>query len=115
MIMEIYILVLVFIINQSHSSNNYNNINSNNDNFTVFDCAMFINPIIQQRDICFINASSLYSTFTNSVNDDPIVPTIDLCVSFNGEYEFILPFLIHHLSIGIQHIIIYNNDILVEW
>lgn len=64
------------------------------------NCSAFMQPIRAKRDKC------LQSSGTTEV---------DICVYFASDYEFIVPFLAHHLSLGAKHIIIYNNDEKVAW
>ena len=40
---------------------------------------------------------------------------VDVCVYFASDYHFMMPFLIHHLSLGFSRIWIYNNDEKVAW
>jgi hypothetical protein len=63
------------------------------------DCAAFIAPIRQRRSSCVSNHTE----------------QVDLCVYFASDYQFVVPFLVHHLSIGVSHIFIYNNDEKVAW
>ena len=84
-----------------------------------FDCDSFLRPILTRRDACLSGSNHHHHHHhhdTSSHTEASIIGTIvDVCVTFNSEYEFILPFLVHHLSMGVNHIVIYNNDIYVEW
>lgn len=64
------------------------------------DCAALLQPIHQRRQPCL-------SKHNHS--------TVDVCVYFASDYEFMIPFLVHHLSLGVSHIIIYNNDEKIAW
>ena len=64
------------------------------------NCSAFMKPIKEKRDACLKSSG---------------VHEIDLCVYFASDYEFVVPFLAHHLSLGAKHIIIYNNDDKVAW
>lgn len=64
------------------------------------DCTALLQPIHQRRQPCL-------SKHNQSI--------VDVCVYFASDYEFMIPFLVHHLSLGVSHIIIYNNDEKVAW
>lgn len=59
-----------------------------------FDCETLLRPIRAKRAIC-------------QKESDHVV---DICSVFSYDYEYLMPFLIHHLSIGFNKIRIYNND-----
>lgn len=63
------------------------------------NCPALIAPIKAKRDACHRNATD----------------EVDLCVYFASDYRFVVPFLIHHLSLGVTNIFIYNNDEKVAW
>lgn len=64
------------------------------------NCSAFLKPIKEKRNHCLSSSGST---------------EVDVCVYFASDYEFIVPFLIHHLSLGARHILIYNNDDKVAW
>jgi len=83
-----------------------------------FDCDSFLSPILTRRDACLYGPNHHHhhhDTAASQSAASTIGTIVDLCVAFSSEYEFILPFLVHHLSMGVNHIVIYNNDIYVEW
>ena len=63
------------------------------------DCGALVNPIKEKRSHCQKKSSD----------------EADICVYFASDYHFMVPFLVHHLSIGFNHIWIYNNDEKVAW
>ena len=63
------------------------------------DCAALVNPIKEKRSTCARKSAD----------------EVDICVYFASDYHFVVPFLIHHLSIGFSRIWIYNNDEKVAW
>lgn len=64
------------------------------------DCEAFLQPIRQRRDQCLESSGDT---------------EVDICVYFASDYEFVVPFLAHHLSLGAKHIFVYNNDEKVAW
>jgi hypothetical protein len=64
------------------------------------DCASFLQPIKQRRQQCLDTSGET---------------EVDVCVYFASDYEFVVPFLVHHLGLGAKHIFIYNNDENVGW
>jgi hypothetical protein len=64
------------------------------------DCAAFLQPIKTRRDSCLASSAET---------------EVDVCVYFASDYEFVVPFLAHHLSLGAKHIFVYNNDENVAW
>jgi hypothetical protein len=63
------------------------------------DCKAFLQPIHARRQPCL----------------DAHKAEVDVCVYFASDYEFLIPFLVHHLALGAGHIFIYNNDDKVAW
>lgn len=63
------------------------------------DCEVLMKPIREKRGQC-LNSST---------------HEVDICVYFASDYNFVVPFLIHHLSLGFSNIWIYNNDEKVTW
>ena len=68
------------------------------------DCAAFLQPIQEKRLNCLNNATAN--------NNNHIV---DICVYFASDYNYLIPFLAHHLALGAHRIFIYNNDEKVQW
>lgn len=64
------------------------------------NCQEFMKPILERRDSCTKNN---------------ITEEVDICVYFASDYEFVVPFLVHHLALGARNIFIYNNDEKVAW
>jgi hypothetical protein len=64
------------------------------------NCQSFLAPIKARRQSCL---------------DSSGTTELDICVYFASDYEFIIPFLVHHLSVGAKNIYIYNNDDKVAW
>jgi hypothetical protein len=62
-------------------------------------CEAFLAPILSRQQSCMLNAKN----------------TVDVCVNFVTDVEFLLPFIIHHLALGAHKIFIYNNDAQLEW
>jgi hypothetical protein len=65
----------------------------------VIDCNSIIDVIKEKQEKCSLNSSA----------------EVDLCVYFASDYNFVIPFLIHHLSLGFSKIYMYNNDEKVAW
>ena len=66
---------------------------------TSINCENFLKPILEKRSRC-LNSSS---------------HSVDICVYFASDYNYVIPFLIHHLSLGFEKIWLYNNDDKVAW
>jgi hypothetical protein len=66
----------------------------------TINCEAFMQPIRERRQKCLDTSGET---------------ELDICVYFASDYEFIVPFLAHHLSLGAKHIFIYNNDENVAW
>lgn len=64
------------------------------------NCESFLQPIKARREKCLSSSEGT---------------EVDICVYFASDYEFVVPFLAHHLSLGARHIFIYNNDERVAW
>lgn len=64
------------------------------------NCEAFLQPIRERRQMCLHSSGDT---------------ELDICVYFASDYEFIIPFLVHHLSLGAKRIFIYNNDENVAW
>ena len=64
------------------------------------DCKAFLEPIKARRDQCLQSSGDT---------------EVDICVYFASDYEFVVPFLAHHLSLGAKHIFVYNNDEKEAW
>lgn len=64
------------------------------------DCEEFMQPIRERRSRCRAKTEDVEA---------------DVCVYFASDYDFIVPFLVHHLALGFSHIIIFNNDDRVGW
>jgi hypothetical protein len=65
------------------------------------DCEAFLEPIQARRESCLAAHNG--------------TAEVDICVYFASDYEFLVPFLVHHLALGARHIFIYNNDDKVRW
>lgn len=63
------------------------------------NCSAFLQPIMERRESCTRNEKT----------------EVDVCVYFASDYEFVMPFLVHHLALGAKNIFIYNNDEKVAW
>jgi hypothetical protein len=73
---------------------------SSHDSLKSFDCEKLLNPIRKRREIC---SQETYSHI------------VDICTIFSYDYEYMMPFLLHHLNIGVSKIRIYNNDEKISW
>lgn len=68
-------------------------------NYHTFDCGQLLDPILENRTRCFEES-----------------PTqVDICVVFATDYHYVIPFLVHYLSLGVHRIHLYNNDQLLSW
>lgn len=65
----------------------------------LVDCETLMKPIREKRQTC-----------QSAVEDQ-----VDICVYFASDYNFVIPFLVHHLSLGVNRIWMYNNDEKVPW
>ena len=65
----------------------------------TFDCEDIVAPIRKKRDAC------------RKLSED----SVNTCTYFASDYKFIVPFLVHHLSLGVDRMYIYNNDANVAW
>lgn len=63
------------------------------------DCQAFMKPILERHQRCVRNSSHV----------------VDICVYFAADYNYVIPFIAHHLALGFSKIIIYNNDEKVQW
>lgn len=103
---QFIIILLLFYLNlpnitMNKTTSSFNNINSILDEMQLqVNCDAFMEPIRNRRQSCL-------SKYNQSA--------VDICVYFASDYEFMIPFLVHHLSLGANHIIIYNNDEKVAW
>lgn len=70
---------------------------------TSVDCTAFLQPINERRNQCLRNTTSQGGHI------------VDLCVYFASDYNYIVPFLAHHLALGVHKIFIYNNDEKTPW
>jgi hypothetical protein len=91
-------------VTSSHMGHHHNSTNvhghSKKDKFhDGIDCPAFLAPIKSKRNACLANATE----------------EVDMCVYFASDYNYILPFLIHYLSLGFSNIWIYNNDDHAAW
>mmetsp|Transcript_1340 Transcript_1340/g.2173 ORF Transcript_1340/g.2173 Transcript_1340/m.2173 type:complete len:389 (+) Transcript_1340:54-1220(+) len=66
----------------------------------AIDCPAFLQPIMKRRNSCLASHNGT---------------EVDVCVYFASDYEFLIPFLVHHLSLGASHIFVYNNDDKIAW
>ena len=66
----------------------------------AIDCEAFMAPIRDKRANCLRRSNTT---------------EVDICTYFASDYEFIVPFLVHHLMLGVSHVFIYNNDERISW
>lgn len=64
------------------------------------DCDTFLRPIREKRNTC------------KAATPDH---EVDVCLYFSSDYEFLMPFIVHYLGLGVSHIWIYNNDKVATW
>lgn len=64
------------------------------DHAPVFNCSKIIDPLLAKRKACAMQSST----------------HVDICTVFAEDYHFLIPFVLHHLSLGFHQIHIYNND-----
>ena len=64
-----------------------------------FECDTFLAPLLKSQEFCRSQSEHV----------------VDACVVFSYDYEYVMPFLLHHLNIGFRKIRIYNNDGAVSW
>lgn len=64
-----------------------------------------------------IDCDGLVRTISDSRNEcvNTAEHTVDLCLYFAQDYEYLIPNLVHHLGLGFSHIRIYNNDEVEHW
>jgi hypothetical protein len=96
-ILALYLLI-VSLGQKSHSANNFTASHQKNHHLKI-NCPAFLEPILQKRNKCISSATE----------------QVDAIVYFASDYNYILPFIIHHLSLGFGKIWIYNNDDKVAW
>eukprot|EP01033_Poteriospumella_lacustris_P014988 gene14988-10723_t len=60
----------------------------------VFNCSKILDPLLAKRKACAQQSST----------------HVDICTVFAEDYHFLIPFVLHHLSLGFHQIHIYNND-----
>lgn len=64
-----------------------------------FDCHRLLQPIFENRTSCQQQSKT----------------EIDVCAAFASDYHYIIPFLVHYLSLGVNRIHVYNNDNALSW
>jgi hypothetical protein len=74
---------------------------TNDAQLEIFNrCDLFLAPIIKRHDSCMRATSNT---------------TVDVCLSFSTDVEFLIPFIVHYLGLGAYRVIIYNNDPNFAW
>jgi hypothetical protein len=74
---------------------------TNDAQLDIFDrCGLFLAPIIKRHLSCMKTTSNT---------------TVDVCLSFSTDVEFLIPFIVHYLGLGAYRVIIYNNDESLAW
>lgn len=74
-------------------------VDTNDPKNKPFNCSKILTPILEKRKLCKKQTST----------------EVDICTVFAEDYHFMIPFLIHHLSIGFEKIHVYNNDLKSSW
>lgn len=63
------------------------------------ECDAFMKPIIERQQQCLQSSP----------------PIVEICVYFASDYNYLIPYIAHHLALGFKRILIYNNDEEVAW